>query len=113
MINQNKRKQLIKELKKVVTDLEEGYDGFMFLYDIVCKPQNAVFNISFKDIIDTMDKVKALYDFYKQHKAPFFIMARKNGKTHFAYSFIKNYEAIIQAYSAAEKEIEKNLKLEE
>lgn len=31
-----KRKKLIETLKKIITDLENGYDGFLFLYDILC-----------------------------------------------------------------------------
>lgn len=107
MRSQEKREQLIKTLKRVITDLEKGYDGFMFLYDIICEPKNAVTITTLKDIYATMDKVKALYEFYCQHPSLFFEISRGNGKTSLAFNFIKNYDAIVQAYVCSVEKAEK------
>lgn len=107
MGKQNKREQLIKMLKRVIADLEKGYDGFMFLYDIICEPKSTATITTLKDIYDAMDKVKALYEFYCQHPSPFFRIARGNGKASLAFNFVKNYSAIVQAYTEAEKKTEK------
>lgn len=37
MNDNEKRQKLIETLKRIITDLEKGYDGFLYLYDILCK----------------------------------------------------------------------------
>ncbi len=37
MDNNEKRKKLIATLKNIIADLEKGCDGFLYLYDILCK----------------------------------------------------------------------------
>lgn len=31
-----KRQKLINKLRRIITDLENGYSGFMYLYDELC-----------------------------------------------------------------------------
>lgn len=31
-----KRRELINKLRRIIVDLERGYDGFMYLYDELC-----------------------------------------------------------------------------
>lgn len=49
--------------------------------------------------------VEELYHFHKQHPIKAFCLGRCNGKTRFAYIFLKYYGSIIEAYSRAEKKI--------
>lgn len=37
MNDNEEREKLIATLKKIIADLEKGYDGFLYLYDVLCK----------------------------------------------------------------------------
>lgn len=53
---------------------------------------------------ETIDKVEALRRFTKRYPILYYSIPRANGKTQFAYRFIKHYSSIIRAYEEAEKE---------
>lgn len=36
MTEQEKRQKLINKLRRIIFDLENGYGGFMYLYDELC-----------------------------------------------------------------------------
>lgn len=57
-----------------------------------------------QEISETIDKVEALRRFTKRYPILYYGIARANGKTSFAYRFIKHYSSIIRAYEDAEKE---------
>ena len=57
-----------------------------------------------QELSTTIDKVEALRRFTKRYPILYYSIARANGKTLFAYRFIKHYSSIIRAYENAEKE---------
>lgn len=57
-----------------------------------------------QELSETIDKVEALRRFTKRYPILYYGIARANGKTRFAYRFIKHYSSIIRAYEDAEKE---------
>ena len=62
-------------------------------------PENYIEQLS-----KTIDAVEALRNFTKRYPILYFGFARANGKSRFAYRFIKHYSSIIGAYEKAEKE---------
>ena len=57
-----------------------------------------------QELSETIDKVEALRRFTKRYPILYYGIARANGKSRFAYRFIKHYSSIIRAYEDAEKE---------
>ena len=57
-----------------------------------------------QELSETIDKVEALRRFTKRYPILYYGIARANGKSRFAYRFIKYYSSIIRAYEDAEKE---------
>ena len=58
-----------------------------------------------EELLKIHTAVAELYHFHKQHPIKSFCLGRCNGKTRFAYIFLKYYGSIIEAYSRAEKKI--------
>lgn len=58
-----------------------------------------------EELVKIHTTVAELYHFHKQHPIKSFCLGRCNGKTRFAYIFLKYYGSIIEAYSRAEKRI--------
>ena len=57
-----------------------------------------------QELSETIDKVETLRRFTKRFPVLYYGIARANGKSRFAYRFIKHYSSIIRAYEDAEKE---------
>ena len=57
-----------------------------------------------QELSETIEKVEALRRFTKRYPILYYGIARANGKSRFAYRFIKHYSSIIRAYEDAEKE---------
>lgn len=57
-----------------------------------------------QELSETIDKVEALRRFTKRSPVLYYSIARANGKSRFAYRFMKHYSSIIRAYEEAEKE---------